>query len=222
MRDPAAYLLLFDILSEGGPGAKMLHHHPVVTEPLVKVLEAIEPAMRHRALVSGFLECEPCCPVARAKEWNWRLRRLRIIDPPMAEAIEVSVRCGGAPIDLIEDMRVGGDLPFPEPPWSGSELLRPIRTPSELVKVAFRYSNCLSSRVACARTGRGFYYEYVGDPAMVMEIARDDPYGYTVAAVRLAENALPADANIRLLERELATNSHIFLDRESHMSPPRA
>ena len=214
MREPTAYLRLFNVLSDGGAGAKVLHHAHALTQPLIDVLAAIEPSLRHRQLVMRFLDVRSSAPAPRAREWSWRLRRLRVIDPGMAEDIEARVRQGGAPIDLTADMQVAPDLAFPKPPWLGTPRMHSVRTPSDLISLGHRFANCLSTRVPSARAGKSFYYEWVGQPGMVVEIAPDEPYGFSVENVGLVRNAAPSEADLRAVAAELASEEHIFCDIE--------
>lgn len=214
MRSPAAYLTVFDILAAGGPGPKVLHHAPVVNQTLVEVMGALEPVMREHFLILAFLDQQPSMPVRRAREWAWRLRRLRVVNPALAADVEASVRKGRAPIDMIDDMRVMTDVEFPEPPWPASQGWRYISRESDLKDVARRYRNCLATAVTTARLGRAFFYEHVGEPGMIMEIAPDEPYGHTVEGLRLAQNEAPLPVHAALAVAALADRDDIFVDAD--------
>jgi hypothetical protein len=64
------------------------------------------------------------------------------------------------------------DVPFPEPPWLGNDMIRPVRTGRELVSVSKIYRNCLASWLPVHIEGLECTYVWLGS------------YGGAVAALR--------------------------------------
>lgn len=207
--EPQRYLQLFDILDEGGDGADILRHAQPLSGELIAVLAALEPGLRRPKLVKALLR-EGGPPEANAARWMWRLRRLREVESVAALAVETSVRSGAAPLELLDGDSPGWVAAFPRAPWAGTPRLRPLTTPADLRNAAQRFNNCLEGRAACVRAGRAFFYEWMQEPRMIVELEPDAPFGWSVGEVRLIKNALPAPEHMAALEEELRGVEEVF------------
>lgn len=206
---PELYLELFDVLADGGPGASILQHAAPVTEPLIGVLAALPPDLRRPALVAALLRIG-ARPDEEARRWTWRLGRLRVLAPEAAAAIEAAVRDGACPTDLLDVDGPGAHAALPEPPWEGTARLVPLRTAAAMIDAGRRFENCLASRIDYVRGGRGFYYEWLDDPGMIVELEIDLPYGWQLDDVRLANNRKPTREALAALAAELSGAEAVF------------
>lgn len=189
-------------------GADILRHATSLTEPLIAVLAALKPELRSPALVTDLLRNRDRAEES-ARQWTWRLGRLRASAPEAAAAIEAAVRGGAALEYLLDADGPGVGAPIPPPPWPGTARLRPLATPAAMMDAAKRYNNCLLSRIESVRDGRQFYYELDGEPGMIVQLERDPPFGWKVDNVRLARNQQPSAEAMRGLAAEL-DGSEVF------------
>lgn len=216
LADPAGYAALFGVLADEGPGADILRHAEPVTEPLIGVLAALDPPLRRPALVAALLR-DDADAANSARRWSWRLARLRARWPDVAAAVERAVADGAAPTDLLDEDGPGWDAPFPPPPWEGTPRLRPLRDAAAMNAAGERFRNCLHRRSDSVREGHRFYYEWLGDPGMIVELEPDRPYGWAFEDALLAMNKRPPAEALAALHAELAAAPDIFVPPLRHV-----
>ena len=198
------YVRLFHVLRAG---AKQVRHAEAITPELVRALASLpEPLLRAR--VGGF----------GLNEGGTRLLgeafRLITAEKGHEAAAAAVLRWSrtNSPRTLFE--AVEDDLlpPFPPPPFPATGRLVPLRTRAEVREAAQRYQNCLRGRIGEIARGRSAVYEWVGTPGTIVEVVRDDVYGWRLneAAIRRNE-AVPAAARERIQAELEALGVHVGL-----------
>ena len=67
--------------------------------------------------------------------------------------------------------RCGLDLRLPDPPFHGTEYLRPIRTSRQFLEIAGVFQNCLELRLDDALSGAKAFYVWLGAEALIVELS---------------------------------------------------
>lgn len=81
------------------------------------------------------------------------------------------------------------DVPFPEPPWPGTEDLRPLRNGRELKAAALQFRNCAASFTDEARGGTmHFYLSGRGRAQVMVAIEQNAYFGWIIHDLKGREN----------------------------------
>jgi hypothetical protein len=72
---------------------------------------------------------------------------------------------------------------FPEPPWDGDDLLKPVRSSEELARTAHRFRNCLGDSAERCMAGTSVYYVWEGEPPAVVELQNQHGLCWSVTAI---------------------------------------
>jgi hypothetical protein len=91
-------------------------------------------------------------------------------------------------LDLLPEVR--------EPPFPGTDRLKPLRTKAEMAEAADRFRNCLRTRIRYAALGTGAYYEWRETPGAIVEIWQDQLFGWRLDEAKGPRNA-PVPAPMR-------------------------
>lgn len=91
--------------------------------------------------------------------------------------------------------------PAADPPFPGTERLRPLPTREALADAARRFRNCLEGRVL---DGLTHYYEWTGAQGAIVAIEHDHLFGWRLDEALGQANAVLDDATQRAVEEELA------------------
>jgi hypothetical protein len=98
----------------------------------------------------------------------------------------------------------------PPPPIAGTERLRPLVDKAAIVDAAARYRNCLRDQLHWATSGDSAFYEWLGEPSVVLEITRDRLHGWRLDQARLADNKpVPPEVREPLVEALRAMGVHV-------------
>jgi hypothetical protein len=96
------------------------------------------------------------------------------------------------------------------PPFIGTARLRPLATQADLRDAALRYRNCLRDHIAWAGQGMSAYYEWLGEPRAVVQIMRDQLFGWRLGEARLADNeAVPEKTREAICAELRAIGVHV-------------
>lgn len=78
--------------------------------------------------------------------------------------------------------------PTARPPFPGGERLRPLASAEAILDAARRYRNCLGNYLNVAASGQSAFYEWMGEPRAVIEVARDPLFGWVLEQARGPQN----------------------------------
>jgi hypothetical protein len=106
----------------------------------------------------------------------------------------------------------------PSLPYAGDEMLRPIVSAADMREVARRYHNCLRSRIGAVALGRVVYYEHVGTPGAVVEVAALSDGHWVLEGVYGPKNNRPA-VNIVSSVRKTLENEGVLLAAADEQPP---
>jgi hypothetical protein len=128
-------------------------------------------------------------------------------------AAEAACRRWGAAAtanDALGLMREAIVPQLPPPPFVGTARLRPLRTQGEMRDASLRYRNCLRERIRAAAWGSSAFYEWLGEPRTVVEIRRDELFGWRLDEARLVDNeAVPESARVAICAELRAIGIHV-------------
>lgn len=193
----AAYLKLLDLLVHP-QAAKVLRHARLIEADQVGALASLPLAMLEAG--GGKLGLDPFQSQLAAEVHAGLSAR------DGEEAAQAAARRWGAAVtakDALELMRQDLTPKMPPPPFVGTKRLRPISSQEELRDAALRYRNCLRDYAYCCAQGRVAIYEWLGDPTAIVEIRRDDLFGWRLAQARLVDNRFAPEATRTAICEEL-------------------
>jgi hypothetical protein len=175
--------------------AKVLRHAPVITADDVRVLSFLPPALVEAGGAILKLTEDQCGLLSEC--YSGIERR----DGPQA-ALETARRWArahdaGGVFRLVET-----DLapPAAEPPFPGTERLKPLATREALTEAGRRYRNCLHGRIL---DGWTHYYEWLGETRAVVAIEHDYLFGWRLDEALGENNAVLDPDTQRAVEAEL-------------------
>ncbi|ATQ42441.1 hypothetical protein [Caulobacter mirabilis] len=130
---------------------------------------------------------------------------------------------GARTVESLMDRLREDILPeLPPPPFPGTERLRPLTTKAAMREAGGRYNNCLRQRLHRAASGASAFYEWRGAPSAVIEIVRDQLFGWRLSEARLRDNEIMSVADRPALVADLRSlgvwigRSHWGLHHASH------
>jgi len=176
------YRQLLHLLSRDQP-AKVLRHRALIAPEVVRALGRLPPALLDLGL--GGLGLNDVAAGLVREAYTAVVRR-------DGESVGASLaqrwaKAGALP-KLVEMIQQDLEPELPPPPFPGTERLKPLLTKAALEDAASRYKNCLRNHIRWAAGGVSAYYEWIGDPSVVLEINRDRLHGWTLDQARLAGN----------------------------------
>lgn len=177
------YRRLLALLADGS-AARLLHHAERIAPETVRRLDALPGPMTGALRLAGQLNDEGVRALGEAHQ------ALRFRDgEAAARAAAARWSRAGSVHALFEAVR--DDL-YPEPaapPHPGTPRLRPLASKAALREAARRFGNCLADQLPYAASGWSAFYEWLGEPGAVVEVARDHVFGWRLEQARLAGNA---------------------------------
>lgn len=179
---PEDYQRLLFVLSFG-EASKDVRHAPVLTPALVRALACLpEPLLRAR--VGGFGLDEPA---ARLAATAYGIIADRFGQEAAGEAVLrwSQTESPKALFEAIED-----DLlpPVPAPPFAGTARLKPLTSRPDIRRAAARYENCARDLIPSVTHGRSALYEWTDRPTVMVELAKDDIFGWRLNQARRVRN----------------------------------
>lgn len=188
-RTPEFYRALVRALSTNGAGAKFLQHTPDLSDDLVLALSAL-PA---RLITKGFVKLLTRSQVAPEALgfFTWTLSRLETLLGP-----DVSHTVLKAPNPLEALWAAVLNLPFPKPPWSGTDGLTPITSKAELQDIAQKFENCLFDTFQHRYTvmeilnDKSYFFIKSGEEPVLLEFHRFGEIGWYLQQARGPKNRI--------------------------------
>ena len=147
---------------------------------IIRVIDALDPLLLDHRLVSQIRYVDDAKNVSAA----FRLIRTAssTTDEEWGQMIGQVAADGGKIIDALRRWMERADR-LPAPPFTGSDRLRPLSSAEALVEAAGRFRNCLKSKIHLVLSGRVAYYEFVGAPPAIVEIAPLNTGGWGVIGI---------------------------------------
>jgi hypothetical protein len=198
------YRRLLELLGRR-PAAKVLRHAVRIDTEQVRALSLL-PDVLLRSRAGGFALSSHQAHLL-VETWT-AIRRVQ----GSSAAEQAALRWAGAKTGArLFEMAAEDLLPEPpEPPFRGTDRMRPLRTKAELRDAAGRYQNCLRDCIAQAVEGASVFYEWDGPPTVVLELQRDPLFGWRLNEARLLRNAsVPPPARAQLTAELRGMGVHV-------------
>jgi hypothetical protein len=198
------YERLLYVLAQGA-AAKQLRHAELLAPERVRALAAL-PTPLLKARVGGF---------------GLKLAEARLLRDGFALVVRqhgqeaagravlrwAGARSAKALFEMVEDDVLP---PMPPAPFASTFRLRHISTKAEMRQTAARYRNCLRTRMATVCRGEAAVYEWMEAPCAIIELVRDDYFGWRLNEARLVRNAtVPLAARERIVAELRAQGVHV-------------
>jgi hypothetical protein len=171
-----------------GVSMKLLHHAEAICAEDVRSLAVLPDPL----LAAGFgrLKLTPD-QAAMARDGFLHTVMLHGLDEAAAAASRWA-RADNLPT-LFRTMQLDLLPEVKEPPFPGTERLRPLCTKAAMADAADRFGNCLRTRIRHASLGCGAYYEWILKPGAIVEIWHDHLFGWRLDEAKGPKNsAVPA------------------------------
>lgn len=167
------YGRLLAVLGEGGEGAKTLRHAERISPGMASTMVGLEPAFRRPRIVA-LLQRHGRAPQVVAEGVR------RAVRQDAAKAFQLAERLDRAgTLDALAEMLIRAlekETPM-KPPVPGCSWFRPLTSERELASVGVKFRNCLKYRAPYLRSGKGAYYEVIGDEPACVELLADTHSG---------------------------------------------
>ena len=187
LANPRHYRRLFEFFDEVG----YERHRRVVidvgriTSRTITVIDALDPMLLDHRIVQSISEKED---VTKLTEAFRLLRSVRsTTDDEWEKMIGQMAADGGKIMSAMRRWTQRVDY-LPSPPFAGGAMLQPLATASELVDAAGRFRNCLKGNIHLVLAGRVAYYEHIGSPAAIIEIAPFNSGQWAIVGVYGVDN----------------------------------
>lgn len=180
---PGAYVDLINLLEEPR-AAKVLFHADSINANTIGLLTRLDPALRRPRLIALLRVPRASSTVEFLIEAILRIRS----DVPR-QAVLVSLGSVGT-AEGLEKWFCGWieKAEFPTPPWSGNEIIVPLRTIREMRQTARLMRNCLQAKVVSVISGATYYYLRHADRPAVIELVNDRLAGWVVSDMKGMQN----------------------------------
>ena len=178
----AEYAGLLRLLTLRG-SAKLLRHSHAIDRGRVRALARLPDRLLDKG--TALLLADETSASLLAEAFDGLLRR-----DGQAAAETMAARWNQTPnlAALADAVRLDLEPEPPAPPFAGTERLRPLADKAAILDAAARYRNCLRDQIHWATNGDSAFYEWLGDPSVVLEITRDRLHGWRLDQARLADN----------------------------------
>ncbi|MGZ3275077.1 MAG: hypothetical protein ACXWKY_17085 [Caulobacteraceae bacterium] len=200
----AEYADLRRVLTLRG-SAKMLRHSQAIDRARVRTLARLPDALLDKG--TALLLADEACAGLLAEAFDALVRR-----DGAAAADSMAARWSQTPdlVALADAVRLDLEPEPPPPPFAGNERLRPLADKAAILNAADRYRNCLRDQIHWASNGDSAFYEWLGEPSIVLEITRDRLHGWRLDQARLADNKpVPLDARGPLVDTLRSMGVHV-------------
>jgi hypothetical protein len=200
-RSPEIYRALVRTLDVNGPGAKLLRHSSDLPDELILGVSSIPAGLDMKPVLDLFRSGK--IGFESVGFFTWTLTRLGALQgPQVVRAILSASKPMGMMWEVLQD------FPFPDPPWPGDDLLRPVASRGDLQRVAADFKNCITTdhhqREAVLRVLNGgrYFYEWCGVKPALLEFARIGSVGwYLVQAKGRRNRDVPDQERDEILRR---------------------
>jgi len=168
-RRPPLYLALVRLLTDGGIGAKTTRHLRALADETIMTLVNLPERLRTEEALKTVEN-----PSAAAF-FDWVLERIEGQEGKSElRSLEANLLKTSKPKTFLKALRLMVKIlaaratTFPQPPWEGSEKLRPLKSFDDVKSAAHRFENCLERQIDEVLTGQEYFYEWSGsEPAIV-------------------------------------------------------
>ncbi len=207
-RPARVYRALATILATDGPGAKFIRHAAVLPDDLILGLATLPPGLEAKSVLRLFQKGR--LPPYALGYFTWSLARLEKL---MGSSAAQSIVAARNPLEAIRDAIL--DLPFPDPPWPGNSLLRPVTARDRLKKVGDDFENCLRGfhrerqSVLTVINGVEYLYEWCGHEPALLLFQRVGSIGWFLKEARGRKNAEVSDETRAEILKSLASASSL-------------
>jgi len=184
--------------------AKLLRHCRSIDRAQVRALARLPDALLDKG--TALLLADEASAGLLAEAFNALARR-----DGAAAAQAMAMRWSQAPnlAALADTVRLDLAPEPPPPPFAGTERLRPLADKAAIVDAATRYNNCLKDQIHWSN-GNSVFYEWLGEPSVVLEITHDRLHGWRLAQARLRDNeSVPPEVRAPLLETLVGLGVHV-------------
>jgi hypothetical protein len=200
----AEYADLLRLLALRG-SAKLLRHCEAIDRTRVRALARLPDALLDKG--AQLLSADETAAGVLTEVFNSLSRR---DGQAAAEAMAARWSQAANLRALVDAVRLDMEPEPPPPPFPGTERLRPLADKAAILDAGARYRNCLRSQICWAAQGEYAFYEWLGEPPVVVEIARDRLQGWRLNQARLADNkSVPPEARGPLVEALRALGVHV-------------
>jgi hypothetical protein len=185
--------------------AKLLRHSPAIDRARVRALARLPNPLLDRG--TALLLIDEASAGVLSEAFEGLARR-----DGAAAAEAMAAHWSQAPTlaALAEAVRLDLEPEPPPPPFAGTERLRPLADKAAILDAAARYRNCLRDQMHWATNGDSAFYEWLGEPSVVLEITRDRLCGWRLDQARLADNKpVPPEARGPLVETLRGLGVHV-------------
>jgi hypothetical protein len=200
----AEYAGLLRVLTLRG-SAKLLRHSQTIERGRVRTLARLPDALLEKG--AALLLADEASAGLLAEAFEGLIRR-----DGAAAAEAMAARWSQAPTlaALADAVRLDLEPEPPPPPFAGTEQLRPLADKAAILDAAARYRNCLKDQICWASNGDSAFYEWLGEPSVVLEITRDRLHGWRLDQARLADNKpVPPEARGPLVQALRGMGVHV-------------
>jgi len=200
----ADYAGLLRVLALRG-SAKLLRHGEVIGRARVRALARLPDALLDKG--TALLLADETSAGLLAEAFEALARR-----DGHAAAEAMAARWSQTPnlAALADAVRLDLEPEPPPPPFPGTEQLRPLADKAAILDAAARYRNCLEDQICWASNGDSAFYEWVGEPSVVLEICRDRLHGWRLDQARLADNkSVPPETRGPLVDALRGMGVHV-------------
>jgi hypothetical protein len=187
-RPANVYRALAVTLAADGPGATFIRHAEALPDDLILGVATLPPALEAKAVLR--LLRKGRLPPHALGSFTWILERLgKLKGAAFAQAILSRPN----PLDAIREAVL--DLPFPDPPWPGTDCLLPITSREELKRAGDEFENCLRGfhrerqSVLSVINGVEYVYEWRGPEPVLLLFQRIGSIGWFLKEARGRKNA---------------------------------
>jgi hypothetical protein len=185
--------------------AKLLGHSRAIDRARVRALARLPDVLLDKG--TGLLLADEASAGLLAEAFRGLVRR---DGAAAAEAMAAGWSRTPTLAALADAVRMDLEPEPPPPPFAGSERLRPLTDKAAILDAAARYRNCLKDQIHWASNGDSAFYEWLGEPSVVLEITRDRLHGWRLDQARLADNkSVPPEVREPLVETLRGMGVHV-------------
>jgi hypothetical protein len=175
-RSPEIYRSLLSIMELEGCAAKLLMHSKHPSDTIIVTLERLPKTIGWKTLRALYPLFDDVPEDLALFLWN--IERAELLWPQFDK-----MKILRSPKPIAAFRRFLETLDFPEPPWRGTDILRPIRSGTELAAVAVKFANCLADRydnfeLYSILNNTSYFYEWHGNENALIELIRFNAVGW--------------------------------------------
>ena len=181
-----AYRQLVALLGEPQT-CKLLHHADAITPEQVAAYSALTPALHRAGLAKVGLSSDQVILLAELHDALAARDGLHAAD----EAARQWAAADGI-ASIMQRAEASIRRPTLAVPFADTPKLRALHTPADIDELSGRFRNCLST-LEYVGDPDWAYYEWRGDPGVVIELHNDRLFGWTLSEAKGANNQSPPE-----------------------------